>query len=46
MDMTWYDESDKDVIIVLKASEKDRRNPMYVIRLVIIVHYRCETVLE
>ena len=38
--------SDRYVIIVLKASGKDERNSKYVVKLVIIMEYRCETVLE
>ena len=33
-------ESDRYVIIVLKASGKDERNSKYVVKLVIIVDYR------
>ena len=52
VNVTWYDvcmwmiESDRYVIILLKALGKDERNSKYVVKLVIIVEYRCETVLE
>ena len=39
-------ESDRYVIIMLKALGKDGRNSKYTVKLVIIVEYRCEIVLE
>ena len=48
MDMSWYDwKCQICMIIVLKVSgKKDRRNPKYVEKLVIIMDYKCEMVSE
>ena len=39
-------ESDRYVTIVLKVSGEDKRNPKYVVKLVIIMDYKCEMVSE
>ena len=44
LDIIRMFESGRYMIIMIKVSGKDERNSEYVVKLVIIVDYRCETV--